>query len=215
MDWFANCKLFWLILLLTIVGEFFVPWFLKTRYPGYDSRKTVMSVLGSPSSPVRKFYNAWLIWLGCYLSLTAFVLFDAAKGVSVVLASLIFISVFVFAIGAGLLSGLFSVNETRGQMTTASKIHGVGAAIGFMALLFFPLLSGILAFQQGNSAAGFVHIGSFVLAFLFFIVFIMGDKEPFQDTVVSYEGLWERLSLMAMYVPFAYMALEGLLSQRS
>lgn len=47
------------------------------------------------------------------------------------------LSIGIFAVGAGLISGFFSVNESKEMVTTASKIHGVGAAIGFMTLLFF------------------------------------------------------------------------------
>ena len=42
--------------------------------------------------------------------------------------------------------------------------------------------------------------------------FIMGDKEQFQNTVLKYEGLWERLSLLCMYIPLTYKAVHNLLS---
>lgn len=47
-----------------------------------------MGALGSPESPVRKIYNVWLIWLGMFLLITAFVLFEENKTISVVLAVL-------------------------------------------------------------------------------------------------------------------------------
>ena len=67
-----------------------------------------------------------------------------------VLAILQLISILTFAIGAGILSGLFSVNESKDVVTVASKIHGAGAAIGFMTLLFFPLFSAIFEFKIGQ-----------------------------------------------------------------
>lgn len=69
-----------------------------------------------------------------------------------------------FAVGAGLISGFFSVNESKDIVTTASKIHGIGAAIGFMALLLFPLLNGIVAFKQNGMVEGIISISSFVLS---------------------------------------------------
>ena len=54
-----------------------------------------------------------------------------------VLAVFMLLSIGIFVVGAGLISGFFSVNESKDIITTASKIHGVGAAIGFMALFFF------------------------------------------------------------------------------
>ena len=133
-------QLFYILLLITIIGEFFLPWILKHFYKNYDSRKMVMSALGSPESPVRKIYNVWLMWLGIFLLIVSGVLFHDIRNISMVLAVLTAASVVVFAIGAGIMSGIFSVNESKEVVTTASKIHGTGAAIGFMMLLFFPLL---------------------------------------------------------------------------
>lgn len=97
----------------------------------------VMSALGSPESPVRRIYNVWFVWLGVFLLITSFVLFRHVKKTSMPLAVLTFASIAIFAIGAGILSGIFSVNESKDVVTVASKIHGAGAAIGFMTLFFF------------------------------------------------------------------------------
>lgn len=199
-------KFFWILLLLTVAGEFLVPFILKSHYPGYNSNTTVMSVLGSPQSPVRMIYNSWLIWLGCFLIVTSFVYFDQIKNTSLSLAVLILISIIVFAVGAGILSAIFSVNETKDLNTLSSKIHGFGAAIGFMTLLFFPLLMGIVSFKQKSYIYGGLLLITFLLALIFFTLFIMADKEQFKNTFVSYEGLWERLTLMTMYLPFVYQA---------
>lgn len=117
-----------------------------------------------------------------------------------VLAVLTAASVMVFAIGAGILSGIFSVNESKEVVTKASKIHGAGAAIGFMMLLFFPLLYGIVSLKTGDKVQGVVCISAFVMALVLFVFFIMGDKEELRDTVFAYEGLWERMTLfLCMY----------------
>ena len=41
--------------------------------------------------------------------------------------------------------------------------------------------------------------------------FIMGDKEEFAKTVLGYEGLWERLTLFFMYVPFVYKSAQSVI----
>lgn len=202
---------FSVVLLTTILGEFVLPWILKRFYRGYNSKTMVMSVLGSPESPVRIIYNIWLVWLGAFLLFTSILLFEVINAVSSILAILTLISISAFAIGAGILSGLFSVNESKEKVTAASKIHGAGSALGFMALLFFPLLWGIFSFGSGDIIQGAVCVTSFALAVLFFVFFIMGDKEKFKETVFSYAGLWERLSLFFMYVPFLYIAIYNLL----
>ena len=56
----AGNRVFNIILLFTIIGEFIVPWILERFYSEYNGKIMVMSVLGSPQSPVRLVYNIWL-----------------------------------------------------------------------------------------------------------------------------------------------------------
>ncbi len=211
MKHIADNELFNAILLCTIIGEFLLPCLLERYYTDYNSKTMVMSALGSPQSPVRLIYNLWLIWLGVFLTFTAFVYFEKTKEVSPVLSFLLLLSIGVFAIGAGVISGFFSVNESKSIVTVASKIHGLSAAIGFMTLLFFPLLQSIIAFVSNDLVQGIICIISFLLAVLFFVFFIMGDKDRFRNTILSYEGLWERLCLFFMYVPFFYSAIKNII----
>lgn len=206
----ADNRFFNMILLFTIIGEFIVPWILEQFYSEYNSMKMVMSVLGSPQSPVRLVYNLWLVWLGGFLAYTAGVYFMSFRANFPVLAVFMLLSIGFFAVGAGLISGFFSVNESKYIVTTASKIHGISAAIGFMALLLFPLLNGIVSFKQNDTAEGIISISSFVLSLIFFACFVMGDKEQFQNTPLKYEGLWERLTLFCMYIPFVYKSMSNL-----
>lgn len=206
----ADNRFFNKILLFTIIGEFIVPWILEQFYSEYNGKIMVMSALGSPQSPVRLIYNLWLVWLGGFLAYTAGAYFLSLRAKFPILAVFMLLSIGIFAVGAGLISGFFSVNESKDIVTTASKIHGVGAAIGFMALLIFPLLNGIVSFKQNNMIEGIISISSFVLSLIFFACFVMGDKEQFQNTILKYEGLWERLALFCMYIPFVYNSMSNL-----
>ncbi len=207
----ADNRLFNMILLFTIAGEFFLPVVLEQFYAGYNGKMMVMSALGSPQSPVRLVYNLWLVWLGGFLAFTAWVYFEVTRVEFPVLSVFILLSIVFFAVGAGLISGVFSVNESKEMVTTASKIHGAGAVIGFMALLFFPLLNGIVSFKQKDIIEGIISISSFVLALIFFACFVMGDKEQFRNTILKYEGLWERFTLFWLDIPFIYKSIGTLL----
>ena len=206
----ADNRLFNAILLFTIIGEFLLPCILGHYYPTYNGKTMVMSALGNPQSPVRLVYNLWLIWLGGFLAYTAGAYFLSLRARFPVLAVFMLLSIGIFAVGAGLISGFFSVNENKDIITTASKIHGVGAAIGFMALLFFPLLNGIVSFKQKDIIEGIISTSTFILSLIFFVCFVMGDKEQFQNTILKYEGLWERLTLFCLYIPFIYKSMSNL-----
>ena len=70
--------------------------------------------------------------------------------------------------------------------------------------------SAIVAFKQNGMVEGIISISSFVLSLIFFACFVMGDKEQFQNTLLKYEGLWERLTLFCMYIPFVYKSMSSL-----
>lgn len=189
---FLQNKIYGAILLAVIAGEFLLPFVLRHFYRGYDWKTMAMSALGNPKSPVRGIYNLWLVWLGCFLSFTALVFCADAWEASPVLALLELLVIGIFAVGAGLLAGIFHVGETKENASPAAKIHGAGSAAGFMALLFFPLLESVLAFRRGEAAAAWGSLAAFLLALACFTLFVMGDKPRFQNTVIAWEGLWER-----------------------
>ena len=85
MNAFIYHPLINVLLFITIIGEFAVPRILKCFYKEYNSKTMVMSVLGSPESPVRTIYNAWLVWLGSFLLLIACLLFAEIKKISTAL----------------------------------------------------------------------------------------------------------------------------------
>ena len=53
---------------------------------------------------------------------------------------------------------------------------------------------------------GIVSVASFVLALVFFSLFVMSDKPGFRNTFIDNEGLWQRLNLLFMYLPLAAAA---------
>lgn len=48
----------------------------------------------------------------------------------------------------------------------------------------------------------------FGVAIVFFALFIMADKPYYRGTVIAFEGLWQRLSLLFMYCPIAILSLN-------
>ena len=53
---------------------------------------------------------------------------------------------------------------------------------------------------------GTVSIICFVAALVFFVFFVMSDKQEFKNTIIDNEGLWQRLNLAFMYLPIAITA---------
>lgn len=194
----------WWLLFVAIVGDFAVPFVLAIFYDGYSHMKEVMSALGNPSSPVRWFYNIWLVALGVLLIISCVSIYRKYSLVSKRISRAVIMLIYCFAVGAGILAGLFSVNESRDTVTTASLIHGIGSALGFMAMLFVPLLIAIMSFKSHDRSCGIACLISFLLSLGCFVLFIMAEKN-----LIASEGLWERLTLLFMYVPLGYIATQN------
>ncbi len=47
----------------------------------------------------------------------------------------------------------------------------------------------------------------FAAAMVFFVLFVMSDKQEFKNTIIDNEGLWQRLNLAFMYLPLAITAI--------
>ena len=72
--------------------------------------------------------------------------------------------------------------------------------------LIVPLLLTILSFKAGDSVTGVISIVSFVLALVSFVLFVMSDKPGFKGTPIDNEGLWQRLTLLFMYLPLGIVS---------
>ncbi len=188
--------------IMTVLVEFFLPWYLKRFCPGYDPKKMAMSLLGAATSPVSNLYSGWLIILGVILSLSSASYFTSlsSKG-KIVLAVLTSGALFLFALGAGILAGIFKVDADDKMRTLPSRIHGYSSAIGFMALLFFPRLRSIAVFEDHCFIIGILYLLIFSLSVLFFVLFVMSDKKIYKGTAIDREGTWERLTLLFLYLP--------------
>jgi len=203
---YLNSGLPWILLIAALAGDFAVPYILAFFYPGYSHRKHVMSVLGNPKSPVSKIYNSWLIILGVLICISSVKVYTEYHGTSSFYSWTILIIMILFGAGAGILAGLFSVDEEKDIESTASKIHGIGAGIGFMLLTFIPLLIGLLSFKENSVDFGIFSIIMFVLSIIFFTLFIMSEKEQYKSSVIGLSGLWQRLLLGSMYMPLFFLA---------
>ena len=198
-----------IFLLVAMAGDLLVPLFQALFYSEYNSLKMSVSALGNPSSPVRIPFNIWMLAEGVLFLLALPVVHHHFNPISGGIANVLAVFIAVFAVGACILTCFFSVNESRDVVTAASIIHGAGSAAGFMLVLFVPLLLAILCFKDRNGVMGSVSIASFVLALVFFTLFVMSDKPSFKDTFVNREGLWQRLNLAFMYLPLAVACCAG------
>lgn len=138
---FWGSKLSWILLIVAIVGDFVVAYVLACFYPDYSHMKQTMSVLGNLNSPVAFLYNMWLIILGILICISAGNFYIVYSDSSKILASIGLIILLFFGIGAGIISGIFSVNEGLEIETIASKIPWNRSRSGFSILDLYSFSS--------------------------------------------------------------------------
>ena len=197
----------WVFILAAMAGDLLVSFLLSLFYGGYSNLKMSISAMGNPSSPVRIPFNIWMLIEGILFLMASPAVNNEFRPISVGITNALLIFIAIFAIGACILTCLFSVNTSKDVVTLASRIHGAGSVTGFMLFLFVPLLISILYYKHQNRMMGTISIISFSAALFFFALFVMSDKQEFKNTVIDNEGLWQRLNLAFMYLPVAITAI--------
>ncbi len=205
------CRYGWYALIVAMTGDILVSLVLPCFYKEYNGMKMSISALGNPQSPVRVPFNIWMLIEGVLFLAAIPALYKLYHPVSGGLTYTMIVFIAIFAVGACIFTCFFSVSESKDIVTTASKIHGVGSVIGFMLFLFVPLLTAILSFKSKENGTGIVSIICFVIALVFFVLFVMADKPEFSETVINNEGLWERLNLIFMYAPLLAVSVRQII----
>lgn len=189
------------ILPYLLAADLIVPFLLAPSYKGYSHFNQVMSVLGNSKAPLHLIYNIWLVAFGFSIVISAIQLYPGIAKVSGTIAILLTFVLMIYAIGGCILSGFFSVEETKNLDTPAEKLHGYGSVIGFLLLTLAPLFVSLYFFKTSNPLFAVFSFICFISAIGFFVLFIMADKPQYQGTFISLEGLWQRLTLLSMYLP--------------
>lgn len=153
----------YLFLIIATIVDIILPFILAPYFKKYNSLTMVMSLLGNKNSPVHTIYNFWLITAGVLFILGGLKIYTLYLPTSNVLSKILLFCIVFYAIGACILSGIFSVGETKALTTLPEKIHGYGSVLGFFILTFVPLIIGILSFRSKDLILGAISIIFFIL----------------------------------------------------
>ena len=202
----------WILFTFTICGiDCLLPFILACFYPGYDHKTMVLSVLGNVSSPVGTFYDIWMICLGISFLIIGVhiykVYLNTAKWLRIVLLCI----TIVYAVFDCIISGFFSLGDSKGMLTTAQKIHEYGSAIGCSLFVFAGLIAAGILWKRYHVIASLLLL-DFVLCLVTFTIFVAGENIGTDATglkkILMYEGLWQRISFVFMYVPYIILCMK-------
>lgn len=204
-------KFTYFLIIFTLIFDVMIGFILSPSYTGYSNSKDILSALGSKSSPVALKYNVWMFLLGVILVFTSINFYKTYQDTSWKLALIGSILIFVFAVGACILSAFFSVGESKSLNSTQEIIHGIGSSIGFIALTFLPLVISKISYIQNDKLLSIISLILFIMSIIFFVLFIMSENAVFSDSIIGLSGLWQRLVLISYYMPLIMISIKEIL----
>lgn len=196
-------RYFWYWLLGFVAVDFLTPYVLAFFYPGYQPLRQVISDLGENGSPVEATFGWLSVVAGILLllslpGLTTYLKRFASTKISI----LISLSLAIFSVGQCLLSGIFSVDRDAQTLQFSMVVHQVGSALGNVGMLGFPLLVAIVAFKFNRQRAYW-----FITLFVFSIACASLNGYA-QAQGLIYKGVYQRLSMIAMYLPIVLVLVD-------
>lgn len=190
-----------------------LPFILGLFYPSYNHMNMVISALGSNQSPVRTAFNLWMFVLGVSFILISIHLFNVYKAEKPLASVILLIITVVYAIFDCIVSSLFSVGESKEMVTIPEMIHGYGSVIGCTAFVFSGIIAAIILFKKRPRLSRILLI-SFIVTFISFVIFVAGENIPIDAKgilqIFKYEGLWQRIAFIFMYVPYVILSYKKL-----
>lgn len=200
----------YLFLLTFSVGDFLIPYILAFFYPNYRPFHQVISDLGEAGSPVELVFRYSAIITGTLLLLSLPAVYERYQNISLLKAKLLVIALASFGIGQCILTGLFSVDRGSSEFNISMFIHEAGSFLGTIGMLLAPLFLWGLHRGNNDSKAKTVYLSLFWLSCVFSLVNGLSQLVDFQ-----FEGLWQRLSLLCLYLPTVYLGLSMKLKSES
>ena len=199
--------------LIAFAGDFLVTIVLGFFYPSYHHLELVMSELGTSLSPVAVWMNGWWVVFGILFIIFAigFRKAFASNKKSVVIATLL---IMLFGLGAGVGAGLFPMEPGGSETTLAGKLHGICAGIGFLAVMFVPLIALALFPRKSSPRMFWLSVGVFVVGLVSFGLFVASEDASSGGGLLSYAGLWQRLFLLDIYFYLGVIAVMMVRSSR-
>ena len=142
--------------------DLIIPFLLAPFYKDYNHLTQVMSVLGNSKAPLHSIYNIWLVAFGVAILISTLQLYPTVAQVSSSISIMLFSVIVIYAVGGCILSGIFSVGETKSLETLSAKIHGY--------LLFRVTLLNTPFGEKKRGPEGFTDFGKALRASYLFSV---------------------------------------------
>lgn len=212
-------KNFYKFVIVIVLIDCLLPFLLGLGYPEYNHLTMVISALGSNQSPVRIFFYIWMAILGVSFMFIGIQLYRWYRQTSKVLSLVLLVITIIYAVCDCVISSIFSIGNSKEMNTLPEILHGYGSAIGCTLFVLGGLIAALLL-KKSKSRYTKVLLVSFVLALVTFTIFVTSENVSSDAVgvyrIFGFEGLWQRISFVFMYIPFVILSKEYMtISQNS
>ncbi|MCY9806587.1 DUF998 domain-containing protein [Lentilactobacillus senioris] len=198
------------LLIIAVISELVLPFVLGRYIKGYSQAEMLISSFGESGMPTKMAFKIWEIINGSLFVLAAPAFYAHFNSTSHSLAMGTAICIVIFGIGDCIITGLVDRASSTAEVGFASMLHNYASGAGFVALLIGTFLLIWLFHLQQNSLMVITLVVIFLLSSFFMFLFAM-PKIPFINSLqISHRGLWQRLNLLFLYLPFFIVAVKSL-----
>ncbi len=205
-----------LILLASLIGNQVIPWALSGMYPDYEIKHMILSTLGEPDSPVRWWYQLWLIVFGVLIVIGSKVVFEHLNKAGNKFAGLIRALFIGYGVGTGIIAGFvpLSAKGVTLPLDPLSAVHMFGTILGYLCLMLSLIFLAISYLLKRDYLVMALVVLTMVVAGVYAVLFIGKVPELLAGgTVTGSPGEWQRLSAAVACLPYFVLANKNLESE--
>lgn len=198
------------LIILAVISELVLPFVLGPYIKGYSQVEMLISTFGETGMKTKTAFKVWEIINGCLFILGAPALYARFAPTNSRLAFWTAICVALFGLGDCIITGIVDRANSATEVDFTTLLHNYASGAGFVALLVGTGLLVWLYYLEHNQVMVWILIAIFILAMIFMFLFAMPKIPIINAFQVSHRGLWQRLNLLFLYLPFFIVAVGNL-----
>lgn len=195
------------LMITAVISEIVGPLVFGLFYQDYNHTTMLISSFGEDKSPVKLVFDWWQIIDGLLFIFAIPAFYQRFKGTSLWLTRGMCIMIFLYAVGDCIMTGIFS-KTGHTELTTIDVIHNYASGIGFGAFLVGTIFLVCLYYLERKKEILFVLVLVLMLSIGSMFIYMLPNfpLNILDGSMSDTRGLWQRLNLIFLYLPFFLVA---------
>lgn len=201
-------------LIVAVLSELALPFVLGHFISGYHQTEMLISSFGESGMKTRAAFRIWEVINGFLFLMAAPAFLQRFKQIASFSAVSLSICLVIFGIGDCMITGIISRARTTEEVSLLSLLHNYASGAGFVAMLLGNLLLIYLFYLEKNFRLVSCFFIIFIFSGLFMLLFALPKIPVVNQFQVSHRGLWQRLNLLFLYLPFLIVSLKSITKKK-